>query len=97
MKSSRLLIMNYKQFILPVKFEFFYHRSAAMPQKKLLFTEQKQPFSTTFKKSRQLLCLNFVFGDKKCEIFVLTQYFFEGIAKAIAEKITKVSAEKALF
>ena len=52
MKSSRLLIMNYKRLILLAKFEFFYRRSAAMPQKKRLFIEQKQSFSTTFKKSR---------------------------------------------
>ena len=43
------------------------------------------------------VCLNFVFGDKNCEFFVLTKYIFEGIAKAIAEKIGFINAEKALF
>jgi len=48
MKSSQILIMNYKRFILPCNFAIFYRRSAAMPQKNRLVTEQKQPFSTTF-------------------------------------------------
>ena len=89
--------MNYKRFILPVKFEFFYHRSAAMLQKKLFITEQKQLFSQTFKKPRRVLCLNFVFRDKNDEFFVLLERIFKGIARAIAAKIGFISAEKALF
>ena len=43
------------------------------------------------------ICLNVVFGVKRDEFYVLTKYIFEFIAKAMDEKITKVSAEKSLF
>jgi len=36
--------------------------------------------------------LNFVFGVKNDEFFVMMKYIFKGIAKAIDEKITDINA-----
>ena len=43
------------------------------------------------------VCLNFVFGDKNDQFFVLLKAIFKGIAIAIAAKIDFISAEKVLF
>ena len=43
------------------------------------------------------VCLNFVFGYKNGEFFVLLELVFKGIALAIAAKTSFISAEKTLF